>query len=148
MIQTKGNGELKLSKHKGQEKRPGREKKDCASTEWNSVSLGEVHIIQEMKNIYGLWKDLDFHSEAKGGLSADLWSCSGNQRFEGVRGDEERMPKPEAGRHFTRWHGVIFLLTTKKKSLIFFIPVVFKCHPQIPGFSKFIDGVHRWMLFL
>lgn len=31
MIQTKGNGELKLSKQKEQHKRPGREKKHCAS---------------------------------------------------------------------------------------------------------------------
>lgn len=51
MIQTKGNGELKLSSQKEQQKRPVREKKHCALKKCNSVSLGEVHIIQEVKNV-------------------------------------------------------------------------------------------------
>lgn len=49
MIQTKGNGKLKLSNQKGQQKRPVREKKHCALRECNSVNLGEVDIIQEVK---------------------------------------------------------------------------------------------------
>lgn len=57
MIQAKENRELKLSMQRNKTLRY------C-----NSVSLGEVHIIREMKKLYGLWRDLNFYLETKGEL--------------------------------------------------------------------------------